>query len=196
MQLEYIDENLNRILQNPNSVLYLRPYNVGNKRALFAVVKEEDGVYRKIQITKEQSKMSFPFEPLYWFYNGPGYLFLKGFICYNNMLALSITNLEGFKAKDLEESKIFNVGVFAIFNDGSATFVIRERKKKFEKSGGIEPYIDLLKQHKEYNPVHNSFEFIEQYSTDDDTFVIPELQKGNEEPPKVKKIIPNTKKDN
>ena len=50
VQLEYIDENLNRIIQNPDSVLYLRPYNVGNKRAWGAMVKEEQGVYRKVQI--------------------------------------------------------------------------------------------------------------------------------------------------
>ena len=53
VQLEYIDENLSEIMQNPDSVLYLRPYDVGNKRALFAMVKEEQGVYRKVQITKE-----------------------------------------------------------------------------------------------------------------------------------------------
>ena len=71
VQLEYIDENLSEIMQNPDSVLYLRPYDVGNKRALFAMVKEEQGVYRKVQITKEQSKMSFPFEPICCFYEGP-----------------------------------------------------------------------------------------------------------------------------
>ena len=49
VQLEYIDENLNRIIQNPDSVLYLRPYNVGNKRALFAMVKEEQGEKFKLQ---------------------------------------------------------------------------------------------------------------------------------------------------
>ncbi|MBP3635793.1 MAG: hypothetical protein J6J17_05020 [Bacilli bacterium] len=194
MQLEYIDENLNRIMQNPDSVLYLRPYDIGNKRALFAMVKEEQGVYRKVQITKEESKMTFPFETLYWFYNGPGYFFLKNFICFDNSLALNSTNLDGFKAKDLDESKIFNVGIFATFDDGSATFVIRERKKRFEKQGGIQSYIDLLRQYKEYEPKHDTYEFIERYSTDDYTFVIPKLQEKIEEHPKVKKLIP-TKKD-
>ena len=102
MQLAYINENLNKIIQNPDSVLYLKPYNVGNKRALFAIVKEEQGVYRKVQITKEQSKMIFPFEPIYWFYQGPGYFYLKDFIVLDsNWLALNITNLEGFKYKRL-----------------------------------------------------------------------------------------------
>lgn len=189
MQLNYIEENLNRIMQEPDSVLYLRPYDIGNKRALFAMVKEGQGVYRKVQITKEESKMTFPFEPLYWFYNGPGRLFLKDFICFNNMLALNSTNLDGFKVKDLDGGKVFNVGVFATFNDGSATHVIRERKKKFEKQGGIQSYIDLLKQHKEYAPKHDTYEFIERYSTDGDTFVIPNLQERIEEQQKVKKLI-------
>ena len=26
--LQYIDENLNRIIQNPDSVMYLRPYDI------------------------------------------------------------------------------------------------------------------------------------------------------------------------
>lgn len=194
MQLDYIDENLNRIIQNPDSVLYLRPYDVGNKRALFAMVKEDRGVYRKIQITKEQSKMNFPWEPLYWFSRGPGYFYLKDFIVINqNNLALNTTNLDGFKPKILDESKIFNVGVFATFNDGSATFVIRERAKKFEKQGGIQPYIDLLKQYKEYEPKHDTYKFIESYGAADDIFVIPELQEKTEEQPKVKKLIPNAR---
>lgn len=194
MQLNYIEENLNRIMQNPDSVFYLRPYDIGNKRALFAMVKEEQGVYRKVQITKEESKMTFPFEPLYWFYNGPGYYFLKNFICFDNMLGLNSTNLDGFKAKDLDGSKVFNIGVFATFDDGSATFVTRERKKRFEKKGGIQSYIDLLKQYKEYSPKHDTYEFIERYSTDDDIFVIPKLQETIGEQPKVKKIS-LTKKD-
>lgn len=194
MQLNYIEENLNRIMQNPDNVLYLRPYDIANKQALFAMVKEEQGVYKKVQITKEESKMTFPFGPLYWFYNGPGYYFLKNFICFDNTLALNLTNLDGFKAKELDGSKVFNVGVFATFSDGSATFVIRERKKKFEKRGGIKPYIDLLRNYKEYNPKYDTYEFIERYSTDEDTFIIPKFQEKIEDQPKVKKIIP-TKKD-
>jgi len=175
MQLQYIEENLNRIIQNPDSVMYLKPYDIGRKRALFAIVKEEEGVYKKVQITKEQSKGNFPFEPIYWFYQGPGYFYLKDFIVFDNWLALNVTNLEGFKYKTLEESKIFKVGVFATFNDGSATFVKRQTPKEFEKKGGIEAYIDLLKQHKEYEPKYETYKYIEGYSCNDDTFVIPEL---------------------
>ena len=175
MQLQYLEENLNRIVQNPDSVMYLRPYDIGRKRALFAIVKEEQGVYKKVQITKEQSKGNFPFEPIYWFYQGPGYFYLKDFIVFDNWLALNITNLEGFKHKTLEESKIFEVVVFATFNDGSATFVKRQTTKEFEKKGGIQAYIDLLKQHKEYEPKYDTYKYIESYSHNDDTVVIPEL---------------------
>lgn len=194
--MEYIDENLNRIMQNPDSVLYLRPYavgNKGNKRALFAMVREEQGVYRKVQITKEESKMTFPFEPICRLYNGPGYFYLNNFIVLNsNTFALNTTNLDGFKAKPLVGDK---TGVFATFSDGSATFVWRERPKKFEKKGGIQPYIDLLKKYKEYEPKHDTYKYIEGFDEVDGLFVIPELQTKIEEQPMVKKLIPNTRKD-
>lgn len=191
MYLQYIDENLNRIIQNPDSVMYLRPYDIGRKRALFAVVKEVEGVYKKVQITKAQSKAHFPFEPIYWFYQGPGYFYLKDFIVFDNWLALNITNLEGFKHKTLEESKIFKVGVFATFNDGSATFVKRQTPKDFEKKGGIQAYIDLLKQHKEYEPKYETYKDIECYSYNDDTFLIPELQEKIEENKSSNSILDN-----
>ena len=176
MQLEYIDENLQEIMANPDSVMYLRQYDIGRKRALFAIVKEKQGIYKKVQITKEQSKSNFPFEPIYWFYKGPGYLYLKNFIVFDNWLAWNITNLEGFKHTTLEESKIFKVGVYATFNDGSATFIKRQTTKEFEKKGGIQAYIDLLKQHKEYDPKYDTYRNIEgYYNHNDDTIVIPEL---------------------
>lgn len=181
MYLQYIDENLNKIIQNPDSVLYLKPYNVGNKRALFAIVKEEQGVYQKVQITKEQSKMNFPWEPIYWFYKGPGYFYLKDFIVLDsNWLALNTTNLDGFKYKVLEDNKK-QVGVFATFSDGSATFIRRENAKKFEKQNGIKTYIDLLKQYKEYEPHYDNYEIIEYYINSEDTFTIPKLQSTKEE---------------
>jgi len=39
--LQYIEDNLNKIIENPDSVMYLRPYDIGNKLALCAIVKEE-----------------------------------------------------------------------------------------------------------------------------------------------------------
>ena len=193
MQLVYIDENLNKMMQNPDNVLYLRAYDTGRKRALFAIVKEEEGVYKKVQITKEQSKMDFPWEPIRLFYNGPGYFFLEKFISFHNELSLNITHLDGFKAKILE-NKIYNVGIFATFDDGSATFVIREKAKKFEKQGGIQSYIDLLKQYKEYHPQHDTYEMIESHRVDEDTFIIPELQKKVEGQSKVRKLIKDNKR--
>lgn len=192
--LQYIDENLNKIMQSSDNVLYLRPYDIGNKKALFAIVKEGQGVYKKVQITKEQSKMTFPFEPIYWFYKGPGEFYLKDFIVICNFLALNVKYLDGFKSKPLDECKIFNVGIFATFNDGSATFVKRNTAKEFKRNGGIQSYIDLLKQHKEYDPKHDTYEIIECYSHNDDTFIIPELQQKTEEQPKVKKLTKDNKK--
>ena len=168
------------------------------------MVKEGQGIYRKVQLTVEESKLTFPFEPLYYFYNYPMLmtLLLKKFIWFNNTLALNITNLDSFKAIDLKESKIFNVGVYATFNDGSATYVIRDTRKKFEKQGGIQSYTDLLKKHKKDEQKNYTYktddiyytcypsithEFIENYSVGENMFVIPKLQ---EEQPNVKKLTP------
>ena len=67
--------------------------------------------------------------------------------------------------------------------------------KKFEKKGGIQPYIDLLKKYKEYEPMHDTYKFIESVDEVDGLFVIPELQTKIEEQQMVKKLIPNTRKD-
>jgi len=193
---EYIDENLNRIIQNPDSVLYLRPDYVGKKQALFAMIKEKQGVYRNLQITKEQSKLTFPFEPIYWFYKGPGHLYLKEYrdIVFDKM-AINTTNLEGFKTKILDGAKIFNVGIFATFNDGVAAFVIRKGEKEFQKQGGIQSYIDLLKKYKEYAPQHEHYKILDYYIqhdiNDDNVIIIPELQEKVEEQQKVRVLAKN-----
>lgn len=176
MQFEYIDENLFRILNDPDSVMYLKPDDVRGKRALFAVVKEGEGFYRKIQITKEQSKLNFPFEPIYVFYHGPGYVLLKNFISIRNITALNITNLEGFKEKKLN-ARVYNTGVFAAFNDGSATFVFREKEKRLHKKGALNPFGEILNQYKDINLSRDEYCVIEEYPVGDGTFVIPDLQK-------------------
>lgn len=190
-QSEYIDENLNIVMQNPDSVMYLRPYDIGNKRALFAVIREDQGVYKKVQITKEQSKMRFPFEPIYYFYNGPGYFLLKDFIAFDNSLALNPTHLDGFRFKEIENDKIFKIGVFATFSDGSATPIIRNTKREFNKKGGLQFYIDELKKYKDCEQQYETYQIIECFSTDDDTFVIPELQQAQKGP--VRKLTENNK---
>ncbi len=186
MIFEYIDENLNRIIQNPSSVLYLRPFSIGKKEALFAIVKEENGVYKKVQITKEISKLIFPIEPIFHFYNGPGRCFLNNFMTFNNYIALNISYLDGFKTMQLD-NYIYNIGIFATFNDGSATFVKREKIKSFEKQGELTPYINQLKQFKDYEPQYKNYNIIESHKVDDETFVIPELQ--NQEKRELKKSI-------
>ena len=193
-KLEYIDENLDRIIKNPNCVLYLRPNDVGKKQALFAMIKEEPGVYTNLQITKEQSKLTFPWEPIYYFYNGPGYLYLKDFIVFRNWLAINSINLEGFRYKTLDWHKIANLGVFATYSDGSASFVERKKSKEFEKNGGIQAYIDLLKQHKEYNPQREYYQIIDFYNAVDNTFIIPELQGKVEDKSKVKSLTKDIKR--
>ncbi len=193
-QLEYIDENLNRIIQNPDSVLYIKPYDVGKKRALFAMVKEGQGVYRNLQITKAQSKLTFPFEPIYWFYKSAGHWYLREDrdICFDNIMAINTTNLEGFKTKSLEGARVFNVGIFATFSDGTAAFVKRQSQKEFQKRGGIQPYIDLLQKYKEYNPQHEHYKILDYYmqsnNTCSDAIVIPEFQLDEDGQPQARKL--------
>lgn len=175
MQLQYIDENLEKIMANPDNIMYLRPYDIGNKIALFAVVKEDDGVYKKIQLTEAQSKMTFPFEPIYWMSQGAGYWLLKDFMVFENWVALNTANIDGFRHKSLDGSKVFNIGIFATFSDGSATFIKRVTPKEFDKKGGIQLYIDMLKKCKDYAPQHDSYYPIENYFDKSNQVIIPEL---------------------
>lgn len=191
---EYIDENLNKIIQNPDSVLYLRPDDVKRKQALFAMIKEEPGVYRNLQITKEQSKLTFPWEPIYYFYKGPGYLYLKDFIVFRNWLAINSINLDGFKSKVLDWYKYANTGVFATYSDGSASFVERKSEREFEKNGGIQAYIELLEQHKEYRPQHEYYQIIDFYDEGNNIVVIPELQSKIENQSKVRTLSIDNKR--
>lgn len=178
MQFEYIDENLNTILQNQGMVLYLKPYDVRNKRALFAIVREGEGegVYKKLQITKEQSKWTFPFEPIHYFRNGPGYFYLKDFIVSNNYIALNVKNLEGFMSKNSQKNnKIVNI--FATFNDGTSVFLKWKNAKRFEKENGLKNYINLLNQRKGYvSPNFSDYEILDFYIGEEDTFSISSLQ--------------------
>ena len=190
---EYIDENLNKIIQNPDSVLYLEPDNVGRKKALFAMIRESEGVYKKIQITEEQSNWTFPFEPIYCFYKGAGHSFLKNFISFYNIRALNISNLDGFKYEKYDDRKV-NIYIYATFCDGTAAFVKRLPEKQFLKEGGIEAYINLLRQHKEYDPQHENYQIIECYNNDDNTFIIPELQSKIENQSKVRTLSIDNKR--
>lgn len=192
----YIDENLNKILKSPESVLFIRPLDVGKKKALFAIVKEDEGIYRHIQITKEMSNSNFPFDPIYLLYNDRGDELLKNFIkptC-DSDLALNIHHLEGFKIVKLEQYKILNIGIYAIFEDGTATFVTRERKKYFQKHGGIKPYVRSLEKYDEYIPQHDMYYCIEHHYLKDNIYVVPELLHKENEQSKAKTIGIKTRK--
>ncbi len=184
----YISDNLEEILENPNRVLYLRRGDVGNKRALFAIIKQEDGVYKKLQITKEQGKGIFPTEPFYVFKQGPGYNFLDGFICIDNMIVLNMYHLENFVAEQLDEKKNPLIGIYAGFDDGSATLATAVKGKNFIKSNGIEAYRNILKELKGYDPKHDTYQVIESIIFDNDTLVIPELQGKKDDLPLTRKL--------
>ena len=175
---KYIDENVNQIIEHPDNVFYIRPYDVGKKLALFAMVKEEEGVYRLLQLTKEQSRFTFPFEPLYWFGKEQGHLYYERNqdIIIDNNVSLNPTNLESFQSRRLEEAKILKVGIFATFYDGTCTLIQRKSEKDLQKKGGIQYYADLLGTNKENHSQQECYYTIECYNTGNNTFVIPELQ--------------------
>lgn len=172
---QYIDKNLQEVIKNPQNVMFIKPLYKKNKLALYAIVKEKEGIYKKVQLTKEQNKLEFPFEPICHFYNGPGYFYLKDFLIFNNWIAVNIFNLDGFESVPWGERNK-NTSVYAVFNDGSAVFVDVKNTKKFGKDGGLQKYTDLLKPYKEPSLTHDTYEVIEYYDNENDTFVIPKLK--------------------
>lgn len=195
MTLNYIDENLEKITENLENVLYIKPYNIGHKRALFAVVKEGAGIYKKIKITKEESRLTFPFEPLLLFDN----FLLKDFIVLNsNNLALNKNWIDGFKIikHDFNRS---NIDIYAVFSDKSATFVRTEREKTFNKNGGIDSFNKFLENYNVDKVNNNEYRIIEYYFPDDsDIIEIPILKNSDqidEEKAPVKKLVPKQNKE-
>lgn len=186
MKLKYINENLTKVIENPESVMYIKPYVVGDNKALFAVIKEDEGIYKKIQLTKFQSIYSFPIEPFYYFL--PAYYFLKDFTIYDNLAAFNINFFDGFKSKLLTNNTYNNLGIFATFNDGSATFISEDNDTTFQYKGGIKKYENLLEPRVPINQTHDTYEIIESYGNDEnDTFVIPCLK--NKEKKEKRKIL-------
>lgn len=175
MQFLYIEKNLDKILDYPENILYIKPYKIGKKEALFAVIKEDKATYKRIQITKEQSKGSFPYEPIYWFKEGPGYILLRDYINIDNYIALNPTNMDGFRCNELDDAKLFNVGIYATFYDGSATFVQRDIKRHFAKNGGINKFNNLLTPYKDIKMNYDSYYVIDTFFDKDNIAVIPQL---------------------
>lgn len=75
---------------------------------------------------------------------------------------------------------VINIDIYAVFNDGSATFVRGERENIFNRKGGID-YFNQLLEHYIDNRVNNSeYKIIECYPVkDSDLFAIPHLMSQN-----------------
>ena len=184
VQFKYIEENLKRVIENNSTVMFIKPYEINNQKALFAVVKESEGVYKRVQLTESLHKAFFPIEPLCYLVNGPLYFYLKNYIGFDNHMALNLDNLDGFSTEHLQ-GKFFNTAIFGTFNDGSAAFIKRMSLRTFNKEGGIKAYNDLLKICKDTDRKHEKYYLI-CFSENSNTLVIPELQKNN-----VKKLTLN-----
>ena len=161
MWLYFIDKNIKEVRKNLKNVLYIRPYDIDSKRALFAVIKEEKGIYRRIQITEEMSKWNFPFETLNMFFEGPGHSFIKDFIILNgNATILNPAHFKGFN--------YYQLNIYALFNDGVAT-----RIDHYEED--MKPYLT-----KESNFIDN-YEIIENHCYGImERCVIPKLKEKEE----------------
>ncbi len=173
VNFKYYEENLKKVIENPNSVLFIKPYEIGNQKSLYAVVKEEDGVYRRLCLTEKMNKNFFPIEPLCYLKNGPLYFHLKNYIGFSNYIALNMDNLDSFCSEDLK-GKIFNTAIFGVFNDGSSVFIKRTTKHAFKREGGIQTYNDLLELYKEVKMHDESYSIC--FPENSNVAVIPELQ--------------------
>lgn len=191
MNLTYINENVKEVIQNMDKVLFLRKYKVGKNFALFAVVREDPGVYRRIQLSKPMSDWVYPYDALYYFFDGPGYFYDDKFMFFHDAnWGFNAQKVEGFGYMNLENYKINNVGVYAKFFDGSATRIIRKTPRNFKKTGGVQPYINILKQYKECEEnsvLIDPCKIISWDDKDDDTLVIPSLHEKTVEEPMVRK---------
>lgn len=165
------DENIERVIENKNNILCFKPFDVENKRALYAVLKENDNLYYKTQITESQPKIAFPYNPIYFLGEYTDFDF-NDYVNINNHATFNSNYLEGFKYKFAINDK--NCFLYATFNTGVATYIQREKINGFLKHNGIEPYIELLEKYKEFNPKHDFYKILEYYDKGNGYFDVGE----------------------
>ena len=154
------DENLEKVSENKDNILCIKPFNVENKKALFALMKLNNVLYYRTQLTESQSRLTFPFEPIYFLDKYTDFDF-SDYVVLHNQDAFNSKHLEGFKYKFSVDKKYARL--YATFNSGVATYVQIEKTKGFLKHNGIEPYVELLEEHKEFKPTHEYYKILEYY---------------------------------
>ena len=81
--------------------------------------------------------------------------------------------MDGFRCNELDDAKLFNVGIYATFYDGSATFVQRDIKRHFAKNGGINKFNNLLTPYKDIKMNYDTYYVIDTFFDKDNIAVIP-----------------------
>ena len=178
----YITNNLKEVL-NTEKVLCIKPYRIENEKAMFAWIKVNEGVYTRIQITELQSECFFPFEPI----RNLG-VHLDNFLIISDAVALNRDYLEGFTTISIPNNEKYTV-ISATFNDGSLIPILADRKKRFDKKGGITRYNKYINH---YNPKFTSYYNIDYYNKEGIS-IIPQLQSKLDNP-KVKALIKTSDK--
>jgi len=148
LNIKFYDDALNKI-KNPKNVLLIRPVAERSKMWLRAIVKNGEGEYESVELSKPQWKMDFPFEPMLSLQFYLGKYYFDNFIIDDNFRALNKEQFVGFCSINyIGNPKL--VAICAEFKDGSASVYQNQKKKyfnkkgiyqlrKFLKSNGIEP---------------------------------------------------------
>lgn len=146
---EFKSDNIKEILNNLSNVLYIYPdyrkqIEYVEEWALFAIIREEKGVYKKVQMTTFMSSQIFKITDVYSkFIEEYTSNYLKDFILLNgNATVLNPAHFKGFN--------YYQSNIYALFNDGVVT-----RIDHYEED--MKPYLT-----KESNFIDN-YEIIENY---------------------------------
>ena len=124
---EFKTDNIKEILNNLDNVLYITPdyrkqIEYVDEWALFAIIKEEKGVYKKVQITTFMSCQNFKITDVFnRFIEEYTSNCLKDFILLKgNATLLNPAHFKGFNYSLLNEK---HTRIYALFNDGVATHI-------------------------------------------------------------------------
>ena len=126
---DYIEENLEKI-KNPNDVDIIKPIKADKGYELWARINNGEAV----KLTKSMSKMTFPFEPIYWLAREVfGKFYFEDFGIVDNFVAINKNHLTELKYLDSQklDPKGKRVGLYVCFDDGNMVFLAEPTRKYF-----------------------------------------------------------------